>query len=57
MKKLYLTAVGVAIVLLGITILLFKIMPTGSYVPFIPWLFYIVFLIILENKRKKLKKN
>lgn len=53
MKKLYLLLIVVALICLTATLVLFKVMPTGSYVPFIPWLVYIIFSLFFDIKRKK----
>lgn len=56
MKKLYLLLIVVALICLTATLVLFKVMPTGSYVPFIPWLVYIIFLFIFQYQKKKVKQ-
>ena len=53
MKKLYLILFAVAFVCLVVTLVLLKIMPTGSYVPFIPWGVFIIYISIIQPKIKK----
>ena len=57
MKKLYLLLIVVALICLAATLVLFQVMPTGSYVPFIPWLVYIIFLFIFQYQKKKVKQK
>lgn len=53
MKKLYLILFTVALICLAVTLVLLKIMPTGSYIPFIPWGVFIIYILVIQPKIKK----
>lgn len=57
MNKLYIRTAIISALTIMISLYLCEIMPLASYIPYSPWIFYLMYLFFLDRKIQKLKRK